>query len=75
MSPLFLCTTGHCECPPVPVNGLITNCHGAPRVGTVISYHCIGGYIMEGNGSRVCHPGGNWTGIDPICLGQFVVLK
>ena len=55
------------------MNGLITNCHGTSSIGTVISYHCFGGYIMQGNSSRACLPGGNWTGMDPICLGQFVV--
>ena len=60
---------GHCVCPPAPVNGLITNCTGSAEFGFLISYQCTEGYILQGNGSRECLPGGNWTGVDPTCFG------
>ena len=53
------------------MNGLITNCPGAPAVGFVIFYQCTRGYILQGNSSRECLLGGNWTGADPTCSSKF----
>lgn len=38
---------------------------------TVATYTCYLGYILQGNGTRICQADSNWTGANPVCTGSL----
>ena len=47
--------------------------HGrAFMYGDEVQYSCMEGYELRGNPHRICNANGNWSGIQPICIGNYV---
>jgi hypothetical protein len=40
-------------------------------IGGVARYTCPRGSNMEGNDTRVCTPGGSWSGLMPACRREY----
>ena len=38
------------------------------------NYSCSVGYTLNGNTTRVCQADGQWSGSEPICEGQSVII-
>lgn len=34
-------------------------------------FTCSPGYRFEGENSRTCLPGGSWSGVQPVCTGEY----
>lgn len=59
-----------CKHLPSPPNGLV---HITTKtVGSQATYECFTGYILEGVRYRTCHPGGYWSGEEPVCKGMYI---
>ncbi len=41
--------------------------NGTRPNGTVATYTCDGGFMLDGNATRICNTG-NWTGTVPVCI-------
>jgi len=55
-------TTGGPNCPMLSIENGTVN-----QTTTVATYHCYSGYILQGNGTRICQADSNWTGANPVC--------
>ena len=51
-----------------PANGRVS----APlrTVGSEATYSCIDGYRLEGASTRVCQGNSDWSGEEPVCVGE-----
>ena len=38
--------------------------------GSQANYSCSEGYVLNGNGTRMCQADGQWSGSEPLCEGQ-----
>lgn len=53
----------------------------APQVGSVVSFQCQPGHLIQGSSSRTCQPDLTWSGTQPECirrkhtLCQLVILS
>ena len=62
-----------CSIARAPRNGHRPICSGAPRenvYGTVCTYSCDNGYIIEGQESLTCQESGVWSHPEPQCKGK-----
>ncbi|XP_071036846.1 complement C2 isoform X2 [Parasteatoda tepidariorum] len=67
-TPKCIKSEGMCEEPTAISNGEI---HGSERsVGSTVQYMCQPGFLLLGEGSRECLPGGHWSGITPACMEE-----
>jgi len=59
-----------CDDPPIPSNGdFISN-------GSVVTYMCEEGYVLNGNHQRFCNMATMmWNGSDPTCEGIIVMVS
>ncbi|XP_068596606.1 sushi repeat-containing protein SRPX2 [Brachionichthys hirsutus] len=48
-------------------HGRYTCTHGF-MVDSVCEFACDPGYRFEGGHSRICHRGGSWSGVQPVCI-------
>lgn len=39
--------------------------------GSVVTYSCQAGYVLEGDETRVCEEDGQWSGDNPSC-GEYL---
>lgn len=39
-------------------------------VGSVSTYHCDAGFVLDGDTSRMCQLDGEWSGEVPVCNGE-----
>lgn len=64
-----LCREVECIHPDSSKNGYIevSNFKGRYQFGSVATYRCNPGFILWGNGSRVCDSSGSWSGSPPSC--------
>ena len=67
-----------CEELVAPEQGNVSTSAGQ-EVGSEALYQCNEGYILQGNGSRMCEDTGEWTGTVPSCqqgeLKQLISSK
>lgn len=58
------------ECPalPQPDNGLVTL--SGVTFGSLATYVCNAGFVLDGNVQRTCLATGEWSGSDPSCIGE-----
>ena len=42
-------------------------------VGSTANYTCQFGYMISGVTTRVCQPGGVWSGEEPMCNSEFTI--
>lgn len=54
---------------PLPTNGTVTM--DSNTVGSVATYSCDIGFVINGPTSRMCEPGGSWSGYEPACEREF----
>ena len=59
-----------CDPPFVPKNG-IARVKRKSFYGSLVSFSCDPGYILEGSNSLRCQDDGNWNGTEPVCKRQF----
>ena len=64
-APLFSCRL---RMPEKPGNGIIV--FDDTTYNSEASYSCNPGYILTGNGMRICSGSGVWNGTIPICTGE-----
>lgn len=43
------------------------------KYGSKVSYRCNKGYIIFGSYERSCRDEGEWTGVQPYCVGKYVL--
>ncbi|XP_043915904.1 CUB and sushi domain-containing protein 1-like [Protopterus annectens] len=59
-------THSTCSDPGVPLFGIQNNAQGY-QVGSVVSFRCEKGYLLQGSTTRTCLPNLTWSGIQPEC--------
>ena len=66
----YACMHVYTECPELtaPVGGSVIITGFTP--GNVAIYSCDDGLQLSGDTLRTCLPTGEWTGDDPICIGE-----
>ena len=42
-------------------------------LGSVATYTCDDGFMLEGNENRECGPDGRWSGEEPICIREALI--
>ena len=52
-----------------PTNGRVEALQRTP--GSVASYSCNDGYTLRGAQSRLCRSSGQWSGQEPVCVGEW----
>lgn len=53
-----------------PLNGQVT--FSSTDSGSIATYHCNNGYILDGESERVCQESnGVWSGRAPTCRGKY----
>lgn len=66
-------TVVNCGTPPPVTNGVITGSDYSYN--STITYSCIAAnYKLSGPLERICQADGQWSGTQPVCLGNFVVV-
>ena len=55
-----------------PENGLLVI--NDTTLGSLVTYSCIEGYNLIGDGMRTCLDNGSWSGQDPVCQSKCVCL-
>ena len=58
----------YCDEPETLENGIVT-LYGR-MTGSVATYSCHDGYLLNGDPTRVCLGDGSWSGIDSTCTGE-----
>ncbi len=64
------------QCPPLsdPENGSLDN-SGGINVNSLARYNCDDGYDLVGTSIRICRSIGMWSGGDPTCQRELLLLK
>ena len=42
-------------------------------VGAEVNYTCNSNFTLVGDERRVCQANGLWTGVDPTCVGRYIL--
>ena len=58
-----------CDPPFIPKNGA-ARIKKQSHFGTIVTFTCDPGYVLEGSRSIRCQADGNWNGTEPICKGK-----
>ena len=73
LSPCCICVIAiDCGSLSAPSNGQISIT--TTTFGSMTTYSCDPGYILDGNSSRICLSDGQWSGSQPSCSGECVQL-
>ena len=56
-----------------PLNGVVTYASTTFTTGLAI-YECNENYTLNGNLSRICQADGSWSGVSPVCDGEFITI-
>ena len=61
-----------CGPPPIVVSPLAVT-YNDTVVGSIASYTCINGYVIDGyaTSSRVCQDNGIWSDVNVHCIGKY----
>ena len=51
-----------------PENGIVTL--NGVTFGSLATYVCNTGFVLDGNVQRMCLATGEWSGSDPSCIGE-----
>ena len=62
-----------CEPPYVPKNGA-ARIKKQSHFGTIVTFTCDPGYILEGSRSIRCQADESWNGTEPTCKGNLIAL-
>ena len=62
-------TVSRCNNLSNPEGGRVRYTQGV-TVGSVATYECDTGRVLEGNAQRTCQANGNWSGSEPTC-GEY----
>ncbi|XP_070403824.1 CUB and sushi domain-containing protein 3-like [Nothobranchius furzeri] len=60
-------TKTSCDNPGTPRYGSLNRTYGF-KVGSVVSFQCHPGHLLQGSSSRTCQPDLTWSGIQPECI-------
>ncbi|MEQ2287972.1 CUB and sushi domain-containing protein 3 [Ameca splendens] len=60
-------TKTSCDNPGTPRYGSLNRTYGF-KVGSVVSFQCQSGHLLQGSSSRTCQPDLTWTGTQPDCM-------
>uniref|UniRef100_A0A8C7ZCP2 CUB and Sushi multiple domains 3b n=1 Tax=Oryzias sinensis TaxID=183150 RepID=A0A8C7ZCP2_9TELE len=60
-------TRTSCENPGTPRYGSLNRTFGF-KVGSIVSFHCQPGHLIQGSSSRTCQPDLTWSGTQPECI-------
>ncbi|XP_017163010.1 CUB and sushi domain-containing protein 3-like isoform X2 [Poecilia reticulata] len=60
-------TKTSCDNPGTPRYGSLNRTFGF-KVGSVVSFQCQSGHLLQGSSSRTCQPDLTWTGTQPECI-------
>ncbi|KAM7373267.1 hypothetical protein PAMP_008132 [Pampus punctatissimus] len=60
-------TKTSCDNPGTPRYGSLNRTYGF-KVGSVVSFQCQPGHLIQGSSSRTCQPDLTWSGIQPECI-------
>uniref|UniRef100_A0A3Q2QHC0 CUB and Sushi multiple domains 3 n=1 Tax=Fundulus heteroclitus TaxID=8078 RepID=A0A3Q2QHC0_FUNHE len=60
-------TKTSCDNPGTPRYGSLNRTYGF-KVGSVVSFQCQSGHLLQGSSSRTCQPDLTWTGTQPECI-------
>ena len=72
-----LCSCIYCivvclSLPPL-TNGMISYSDPTLGVGSVATYSCTAGLVLDGDSTRTCQSSGTWSGSSPVCKGHTLV--
>ena len=56
-----------------PANGAVDMSEGS-TVGSEVTYTCDPSFSLRGDESRTCQPDGSWSGEDPVCEGNHLLV-
>ncbi len=69
---MILSFAGECHSLGHPSNGRVSV---PSRIeGNRATYSCDSGYALRGSSSRSCRSDGTWSGGEPICHGNYIVI-
>uniref|UniRef100_A0A669CBN4 CUB and Sushi multiple domains 3 n=1 Tax=Oreochromis niloticus TaxID=8128 RepID=A0A669CBN4_ORENI len=60
-------TKTSCDNPGTPRYGSLNRTYGF-KVGSVVSFQCQPGHLIQGSSSRTCQPDLTWSGMQPECI-------
>ncbi|XP_037548906.1 CUB and sushi domain-containing protein 3 [Nematolebias whitei] len=60
-------TKTSCDNPGTPRYGALNRTYGF-KVGSVVSFQCHPGHLLQGSSSRTCQPDLTWSGTQPECI-------
>ncbi|XP_072226798.1 CUB and sushi domain-containing protein 3 [Leuresthes tenuis] len=60
-------TKTSCDNPGTPRYGSLNRTYGF-KVGSVVSFQCQPGHLIQGSSSRTCQPDLTWSGLQPECI-------
>ncbi|KAM9738006.1 CUB and sushi domain-containing protein 3 isoform 2-T2 [Menidia menidia] len=60
-------TKTSCDNPGTPRYGSLNRTFGF-KVGSMVSFQCQPGHLIQGSSSRICQPDLTWSGIQPECI-------
>uniref|UniRef100_A0A3B3YU70 CUB and Sushi multiple domains 3a n=1 Tax=Poecilia mexicana TaxID=48701 RepID=A0A3B3YU70_9TELE len=65
-----ICTAVTCPTPAAISNGVLqgSDFEWGSSVGSVVSFQCQSGHLLQGSSSRTCQPDLTWTGTQPECI-------
>lgn len=60
-----------CGTPSAIANGQGFLDNGTTTYLSVVTYRCLPDFQMIGEPSRTCHANGEWSGLEPKCIGML----
>ncbi|XP_060605833.1 adhesion G protein-coupled receptor L3-like [Ruditapes philippinarum] len=63
-----ICRIVECSRPEIPGNGSITTPQTNTTFGSVVTYECNTGFVLDGHQSIRCLSSGIWSGSTPLCI-------
>lgn len=55
-----------------PLNGLVE--FSTRTEGSLATYDCNDGFLVEGEETRTCQKDGQWSGVEPFCRREFTTV-